>query len=702
MAVVQLGQGQKQQYMGASTDTKPTEATHQTKAFATFYEHDTGIMYITYDGTNWVEKDTVVRLETSPTIDIGDVTLLAGTAVVGKVRPVTATGDEVTDDTADAVKVIQVDSYGVFANGVGQPEIRCDNEGWGQWENKALQAKFKDSHDINRHFRYGNWAVHLNGGPQASEESWAAISIPVKEMKVSDITSISYDWYAQYNGSAHILDIGPNLVFSAYDPDNHAARVDFNTYAIDNNIYMADGLANRPIEAGWYKYIMTSTDATEKVFWYGNNTGSHDTAPAEGADGYWSQYIVDTVFKDWVVYRIQIQFGYWGSTRSTGDVWIDAPKINGIPIKWEPSEAEKILIAEKEAKTFGKPTLVSANYGKAEWVLGSQIDSTYQKSPSGWLAYLYGGVQTNDDYAAMNIPVDNLPVPNLKTALWSYYMSAAEAFGVNMVIWVHDPFDPDNRAEITQRQQHANLAKGAGWNSHVMNPSTDYWFYYGEGTTNTNLVAGTDYGWDDFVADEMFNTWRIYRISFEFGWSGPTKTFDPAYLADVILNGQQILLGPPSGKHKKTVLVTKTVVGGANAADDVISENASTGTDWDFNFGGTGKITKAIITCATNAIVPVTELQLYSAPPTCNLNDNVASTGPIAADIPYFMGVINLPAMTDSGTSQSFAIATPSLTTSNLPLDFDSSNLYGVLVDKTGATWGNVLVSIFLSADMSD
>ena len=44
-------------YTGLSTDTKPTKATHDTPAGSTFFEHDTGIMYITHDGTSWVVKD---------------------------------------------------------------------------------------------------------------------------------------------------------------------------------------------------------------------------------------------------------------------------------------------------------------------------------------------------------------------------------------------------------------------------------------------------------------------------------------------------------------------------------------------------------------------------------------------------------------------------------------------------------------------
>ena len=431
----------------------------------------------------------------------------------------------------------------------GQPEIRCDNEGWGQWESKALQAKYKDSYDTNRQFRYGNWAVHLNGGPQASGESWASVSVPVNDLKVADIHSIAYDWYAHQLGTAHILDIGPNLVFSAYDPNDHAKRVDFNTYAVDNNIFMSDGLANRPVEAGWYKYEMTDKDATERVYWYGNNTGTHDSVVTEGSDYYWSQYVVDNIFKDWVVYRVQVMIGYWGSTRSTGDVWIGNLRINDIPVKWEPSEAEKIEIFNRDAKMFGEPTLSARNNGSANWCRG-EVSPLDQKSTTGWLACLYGGIQSGwDDYARLEIPVNEMPVPDLKTAMWSYYVTEEEAYGVNMVIWVHDPFHPDYRAEITQQADIATLVKTAGWNEHVLNPSTDQFYFYGETTTKTNLTAGPPnyYGWDDFVADELFNTWTIYKITFEWGWSTGNAEFKDVWVADIKLNGQLIPLKPDSG-----------------------------------------------------------------------------------------------------------------------------------------------------------
>ena len=44
-------------FVGVSTDVKPTRANEsQVVPGATFYEYDTGNMFITYDGTNWLVK----------------------------------------------------------------------------------------------------------------------------------------------------------------------------------------------------------------------------------------------------------------------------------------------------------------------------------------------------------------------------------------------------------------------------------------------------------------------------------------------------------------------------------------------------------------------------------------------------------------------------------------------------------------------
>lgn len=195
---------------------------------------------------------------------------------------------------------------------------------------------------------------------------------------------------------------------------------------------------------------------------------------------------------------------------------------------------------------FGKPTLYSRNNSKASWDRATApLD---QKSSTGWLAALYGGVQTGDDYARLNIPVNEMRVPDLKSALWSYYMSTSDSFGVNIVIWLHDPNDFDNRAEVTQAADTALLIKTAGWNAHELDITTDQFYWYGEddaAAVASGLTEGIadQYGWEDFQADALFSTWTIYRITFEFGWQA-SGTFGIASVADVKLNGQMIPMGP--------------------------------------------------------------------------------------------------------------------------------------------------------------
>lgn len=196
---------------------------------------------------------------------------------------------------------------------------------------------------------------------------------------------------------------------------------------------------------------------------------------------------------------------------------------------------------------FGEPTLLAVRNSDAVWSRGS-VDPLYQKSTTGWLANLYGGVQSGDDYASLEIPVKEMPLTDLASAMWSYYMTQAQSAGVNMVIWVHDPTDFDKRAEITQVMGHAGLEKGAGWNAHELDHAVAQFFFNGEGISGNTVcvTAGTHYTLDQFQADPLFSTWTIYRISFEYGWVG-SGTFLDVWVADVQINGVQIPLKPDSG-----------------------------------------------------------------------------------------------------------------------------------------------------------
>ena len=143
-----------------------------------------------------------------------------------------------------------------------------------------------------------------------------------------------------------------------------------------------------------------------------------------------------------------------------------------------------------------------------------------------------------------------------------------------------------------------------------------------------------------------------------------------------------------------TVSVTKAVAAAGNySAEDVICENATTGTPWTFTDiartnGASGYITRAQVICETTGQVQRLTLYVFKAVPTSELRDNVGNTAPIHADAGNYIGRIDFPAMEDLG-GDSEAVATPS-TTGNLPLAFtcaaDSRTLYGILVTRDAFT----------------
>uniref|UniRef100_A0A6M3KHE9 Uncharacterized protein n=1 Tax=viral metagenome TaxID=1070528 RepID=A0A6M3KHE9_9ZZZZ len=201
-----------------------------------------------------------------------------------------------------------------------------------------------------------------------------------------------------------------------------------------------------------------------------------------------------------------------------------------------------IPVRRKANPLFGGTTLAAANNGIADWIRGS-TSPLDQKGSTGWLARLYGGVQTNDDWARVNVPVDEIYVPDFHVANWSWYQTDTQTMGLGIVIWVHDPNDFDKRAEITQLGGHADLPKAAGWNAFAFSSATAGMFFYGENTTGTGLTAGTQYAWSSFIADALFKNWTIYRITLDWGWEA-SGTFNYVYVADIKLNGVAVPVSP--------------------------------------------------------------------------------------------------------------------------------------------------------------
>lgn len=104
-------------------------------------------------------------------------------------------------------------------------------------------------------------------------------------------------------------------------------------------------------------------------------------------------------------------------------------------------------------------------------------------------------------------------------------------------------------------------------------------------------------------------------------------------------------------------------VGGANtiaaagdyAANDVVSNNATTGSAWLFpnlarSPGGSGLIISAVITGSVEGLVPRMRLWLFDSNPSgSELRDNVARSI-VVADRSKLLGKIDFPAMADIGT----------------------------------------------------
>jgi len=81
-----------ERFVGLSTDTKPTDGATSVRPGATFYEYDTNILQITYDGTTWAKKTestttkvslTTKALEAAVAYTAGDVLSESDTNTVG-------------------------------------------------------------------------------------------------------------------------------------------------------------------------------------------------------------------------------------------------------------------------------------------------------------------------------------------------------------------------------------------------------------------------------------------------------------------------------------------------------------------------------------------------------------------------------------------------------------------------------------------
>lgn len=399
------------------------------------------------------------------------------------------------------------------------------------------------------HFRYGNYTAELFAGAQTGYNDFAMVSVPVNDIPLGEIYTMEYVYRMGVTE-----ELGPNIcihVFDPADPDNRA------------DISYSNGATTLPRAAGWNKFKIPDDPTDRQWFYYGNNIPTTTGLTAGGGSNlyYLDQYKKDAVFSTYVVSRIDIEWGY-GHNRTMGVCNIGKFTINGVDIPMGPSLEEQFSeLKDETAKalttiptwTFGEPSLVAEGNGKAMWDRGTDILGTNQKGNTGWVAKLVGGVQSGwDDAASVVIPVNEVPVPEFNSALWTYYLHNAQLHGLNIGIHVHDPTDNDKRGDISQSGAAVLLAKAAGWNAHELNPATAaQFFYYAEnidGLSGLTTGPANLYSWAQFQADKIFSTWTIYKITINQGYYTGDGVFGDAIVADIKLNGQVIPLKPSASE----------------------------------------------------------------------------------------------------------------------------------------------------------
>lgn len=574
----------------------------------------------------------------------------------------------------------------------GDPTLSAANNGSAKWVRGSTTP-------LDQKGSTG-WLANLNGGAQTNDD-WARVNIPVNEMHLPDFATAKWSYYMTTAQS-----FGVNIVIWAHDPTDFDKRAE---------ITQLGSTVERT--AGWNAHEFTN--ATIGMYFYGEGVSGNDVCEAAGTQYTWSQFISDALFKTWDIYRITLEYG-WCASGSFSDVYVADVQLNGkmIPLKPSVEELAQITLDEQAEATrtiptwtFGKPTLMAQGNGKALWVRGENAIASHQKGSTGWVAKLHAGVQTTWESAAeVYIPVNEMPLPDLEagTTMWSYLMTATETAGVGMVVWVHDPTDFDKRAEISMLTEVGHVELDAGWNAHEL-AAGNKCVWYGEdtGTHGTTVTAGSPYNFSQFLTDDVFSTYTIYRISFAYGFQTGDYDFDPAYLADVKINGVMIPLEPTVAellvtKNRVVATTEKTLIAAsAYHATDVMSEAISGGTDWDFEFGITGTITQAIVTSQTTGMTDALVLHLYSAAPNCELDDHALNTSPVVGDLDDFIGAITFPNLSSNGGA-SFAVALNNASGVGLPLTFNTTTIYGVIFDVTGSDdfGDNTKLTISLTAEI--
>ena len=191
----------------------------------------------------------------------------------------------------------------------GHPVLRADNNSTARWVTKTTSPYYQKG---------GGWLAELNGGVQTGDD-WAAIFIPVNEFPVHMFDAASWSYYMTTTDS-----YGVNIVIWAHDAEDFDKRVEITQLGSNSTIAKA---------AGWNAHKFNP--ATTQMFYFGENVPNLTQLTA-GTQYTWEQFQADPLFKDWLIYRVSIEFG-WQQSGTFGVASVAEVKLNEVPIPLVPA-----------------------------------------------------------------------------------------------------------------------------------------------------------------------------------------------------------------------------------------------------------------------------------------------------------------------------------------------------------------------------
>ena len=195
----------------------------------------------------------------------------------------------------------------------GQPILRAENNGRALWTRVNALSQWQKG---------TGWQANLYGGVQTGDD-WAAMFVPVSEMKVTDFNAALWSYYMTGTQT-----MGVNLVIWAHDPNDFSKRAE---------ITQRGNVAGLGKAAKWNSHTLDKTVA--QFFFYGE--GTTGTGLTAGTLYTWVQFQADPLFSTWHIYRVSLEYG-WEASGTFDHVWVVELKLNGMQIPIRPSVEEII------------------------------------------------------------------------------------------------------------------------------------------------------------------------------------------------------------------------------------------------------------------------------------------------------------------------------------------------------------------------